>query len=113
MAQHNELGKWGEELAARYLQELGYSIIESDWKSGHRDIDIIAMDGDEVVFVEVKTRSNTHFAEPIDAVNYHKMMNLRRSFNHYIPIRFDIIGIVGAPEGESPKIEHFKDVRIF
>ncbi|MBO5626265.1 MAG: YraN family protein, partial [Prevotella sp.] len=84
MAQHNELGKWGEELAARYLQELGYSIIESDWKSGHRDIDIIAMDGDEVVFVEVKTRSNTHFAEPIDAVNYHKMMNLRRSFNHYI-----------------------------
>ncbi len=120
MAQHNELGKWGEELAARYLQELGYSIIESDWKSGHRDIDIIAMDGDEVVFVEVKTRSNTHFAEPIDAVNYHKMMNLRRSFNHYIkfhrvnnPIRFDIIGIVGTPEGESPKIEHFKDVRIF
>ena len=48
------------------------------------------------------------------------MMNLRRSFNHYIkfhrvnnPIRFDIIGIVGTPDGESPKIEHFKDVRIF
>ena len=83
------------------------------------EVDIRVDEGAGVIR-EVKTRSNTHFAEPIDAVNYHKMMNLRRSFNHYIkfhrvnnPIRFDIIGIVGTPEGESPKIEHFKDVRIF
>ena len=54
MAQHNHLGEWGEELAKRYLQQQGYVIIDSDWKSGHRDIDIVAMDGDEVVLVEVK-----------------------------------------------------------
>lgn len=119
MAQHNELGKWGEALAVRFLQQQGYVIIDNDWKSGHRDIDIIAKDADVLVFVEVKTRSNDYFSEPVDAVNYHKMMNLRRAFNHYIKyhrvsnaVRFDIIGIVGSPEGEAPRIEHFKDIPI-
>ena len=44
MADHNELGKWGEDLAADYLQRKGYTIIERDWKSGRRDLDIIAFD---------------------------------------------------------------------
>lgn len=52
MARHNELGKWGEQYAADYLQGLGYDIIERDWRFGHRDIDIIARtsDGTTVVF---------------------------------------------------------------
>lgn len=119
MAQHNHLGEWGEEMAKRHLQQQGYVILDSDWKSGHRDIDIVAMDGDEVVLVEVKTRSNDHFSEPLDAVNYRKMMNLRRAFNHYIKyhrvnnaVRFDIIGIIGSPEEGTPRIEHYKDVPV-
>jgi len=56
MAAHNELGKWGEELAAEYLQEKGYEIIERDWKSGHHDLDIIAKEGGTLVIVEVKIR---------------------------------------------------------
>ena len=44
MAEHNDLGKWGEDLAADYLQRKGYMILERDWKSGHRDLDIIALD---------------------------------------------------------------------
>lgn len=119
MARHNELGKWGEELAVRYLRDKGYVVIDNDWKSGHRDIDIIAMDDEVLVFVEVKTRSNCHYTEPIDAVNYHKMMNLRRAFNHYIKyhrvdcdVRFDVVAIVGTPENEAPKIDHFKDIPI-
>ena len=59
MAAHNELGKWGEDLAAEYLEKKGYTIVERDWKSGRRDIDIIALDDDVVVFVEVKTRRNS------------------------------------------------------
>ena len=97
MAHHNHLGEWGEELAKRYLQQQGYVIIDSDWKSGHRD----------------------HFSEPLDAVNYRKMMNLRRAFNHYIKyhrvnnaVRFDIIGIIGSPEEGTPRIEHYKDVPV-
>ena len=64
MAAHNELGKWGEDLAAAYLEQKGYTIMERDWKSGRRDIDIIARDGNIVVFVEVKTRRSSVFGEP-------------------------------------------------
>ena len=58
MASHNELGKWGEDIAADYLQRQGYTIIERNWKSGHRDLDIIALDGQTLVIAEVKTRGN-------------------------------------------------------
>ena len=64
MAAHNELGRWGEEQAAEYLQEQGYEIIERDWKSGHHDLDIIARDGQALVIVEVKTRRNRLFGSP-------------------------------------------------
>ena len=64
MATHNELGKWGEDCAADYLQRMGYTIVARDWKSGHRDIDIIAMNDGTLVFVEVKTRRNRAFVEP-------------------------------------------------
>ena len=63
MAAHNDTGKWGEDLAAKYLEEKGYTIVERDWKSGRRDIDIIALDDDVVVFVEVKTRRNRLYGE--------------------------------------------------
>ena len=56
MAAHNELGQWGEEVATDYLRRKGYTIVERDWKSGHRDLDIIAMDGQTLVVVEVKRR---------------------------------------------------------
>ena len=60
MAQHNDLGKWGEAFAADFLQKQGYIIRERDWQFGKRDIDIIALTADltTLVFVEVKTRTN-------------------------------------------------------
>jgi len=119
MAAHNELGKWGEDQAAAFLQRQGYRIIERDWKSGRRDIDIIATDGNEVVFVEVKTRRNRLFGEPEEAVDYRKLQNLRLAINHYIKyrridndVRFDIISVVGTI-GQEPEIEHIKDVRLY
>lgn len=119
MAAHNELGKWGEAVAAVFLRSKEYLILEQDWKSGHRDIDLIAKDADVVVFVEVKTRRNRQFTEPTDAINYKKMQNLKRAINHYIKyhhidndIRFDIISIVGSPETGTPEIEHIIDVPI-
>ena len=115
MASHNELGKWGEDVAAAYLERQGYTIIERDWKSGHRDLDIIALDGDTVVFVEVKTRSNRMFTDPEMAVDYQKIRHLQQAANHYIKyrhinhdIRFDIITVVGTMN-DSPAIDHIKD----
>ena len=119
MAAHNELGKWGEDLAVAYLQGKGYTIIERDWKSGRRDIDIIAKDETEaIVFVEVKTRRNRVFGEPEEAIDYKKMQNLQQAINHYIKyrrinteVRFDIISIVGTTDAE-PEINHIKDVSL-
>ena len=115
MASHNELGKWGEDVAATYLERQGYTIMERDWKSGHRDLDIIALDGDTVVFVEVKTRSNCMFTDPEIAVDYQKIRHLQQAANHYIKyrhinhdIRFDIITVVGTMN-DSPAIDHIKD----
>ena len=118
MAAHNELGKWGEDLAADYLQRKGYTIIERDWKSGKRDLDIIAQDGNVIVFVEVKTRRNRLFGEPEESVDYHKLQNLQQAISHYVKfkhirqeIRFDIISIVGTA-GTDPDIQHIQDVTL-
>ena len=115
MAIHNDLGHWGESIAADYLQHKGYTILERNWQSGHRDIDIIAQDGQTVVFVEVKTRRNRTFADPEQAIGYQKLYNLRMAANHYIKfrrinheVRFDVITIVGTPN-TGPTIEHIED----
>lgn len=116
---HLKMGIWGEELVVAYLREKGYVIMERDWHSGHRDIDIIARKDDFVVFVEVKTRRNTFFTAPEAAVNYQKQRNLRRAINHYVKYRhidsrfqFDIITVVGQPGDEHPDIQHLEDVDI-
>ena len=117
MAVHNELGKWGEDVAVAYLQRKGSTILERDWHSGHRDIDIIALneERDMLVFVDVKTRRNRMFTDPIDAVNFQKIRNLQRAANHYIKyrcvdleVRFDIISVVGQLNME-PEVEHIED----
>ena len=117
MAAHNELGAWGEELASAFLQQKGYTIVERDWKSGHRDLDIIAQHNGIVVFVEVKTRRNRVFCEPEEAIDYRKLQNLRQAINYYVKsrrinreFRLDVITVVGTPEGGPPEITHIEDV---
>ena len=120
MAAHNELGKWGEDCAVEYLQRKGYSIVARDWKSGHRDIDVIAIDEGTMVFVEVKTRRNRDFVNPEEAVDYHKLRNLQGAINHYVKffhvdsdIRFDIITVVGILGDADPEIDHLKDIPLY
>lgn len=114
--EHIKLGKWGEELAAAYLREKGYAILERDWHDCHKDIDIVAQQKDRIVFVEVKTRRNRDFIEPELAVNYNKQKNLRMAINHYVkshrvngPWRFDVITIVKRPGEIMPDINHTED----
>lgn len=116
---HLQTGIWGEEMAIAYLREQGYVILERDWHSGHRDIDIIAQHDDCLVFVEVKTRSNHGLTEPEFAVNHQKMKNLRLAINHYIKYRkvsmrcrFDVITVVGTVDGPMPEITHIEDFTI-
>ncbi len=116
---HLQTGIWGEDLAAAYLREKGYVIIERDWHSGHRDIDIIAQKDSTIVFVEVKTRSSRDFLDPITAVNRQKQHNLLCAINHYLQYkrissdyRFDVITIVGTPGCLNPEIEHIEDFHL-
>ena len=113
---HLQSGFWGEDLAAAYLREKGYVILERDWHSGHRDIDIIAQNNECMVFVEVKTRRSRDYGEPEIAVNLQKQKNLLRAINHYLnyrridtPWRFDVITIIGMPGCSSPEINHIED----
>ena len=106
MAQHNDVGKWGERYALDILDREGYILIETDWRPprGHRDLDIIAYTPDRrvIVFIEVKTRSRRQAMLPEDAVDRKKILNLQHAANQYIKmfnvveeVRFDIISIIG------------------
>lgn len=116
MAAHNDLGKWGEDVAAEFLASKGYTILERDWKDGHRDIDIIARTADEtIVFVEVKTRTFDAIAKPEDAITKQKIKSIGKAANAYVKayqlwneLRFDVITIIGNRK-ENAQINHIAD----
>ena len=114
MAEHNDFGKLGEELAVNYLIEKGYEILERNWRNIHKEIDIIARDGKDLVVVEVKTRQNDENGEPDMAVTRKKQTRLISAANAYlfqnsldINTRFDIISII--MKDNSPVINHIED----
>lgn len=114
MAEHNELGKLGEELAVEFLQKEGYEILETNWTFQKAEIDIIAQKGDTLAVVEVKTRSSLEFGLPQEFVKPKKIQLLVKAINEYvvfknldIDVRFDIIAI--HKEDKSFVIEHLTD----
>ncbi len=115
MAEHNELGKLGEQLARDFLIAKGYQILEQNWVCGHKEIDIIAMDGKELVIVEVKTRRVTFLVEPEETVDKYKQRFLIWAAEAYIErnnldvdVRFDIVAIVIDKNNEH-RIDHIEN----
>lgn len=115
MARHNNFGTEGELLAKKFLEGLGYEILEENWAYKKAEIDLIAYKDTIIVFVEVKTRSNNRFAEPEDFVSSEKKRNMALAAEEYVhlmdhrhEIRFDIISILND-KFESPLIRHFED----
>lgn len=113
MAEHNELGKWGESIAMRYLDAKGYQLIEHDWRSRHKDIDIVARDEAGItVFVEVKTRSAEYMRDNV--LTAEKRWNIARIVNTYMRshqvfrARVDLIVIIGTPT--NYRVEHIQSV---
>jgi putative endonuclease len=114
MAEHNELGKLGEELAVEFLRKDGYEILEINWTFQKAEIDIIAKKKNTLAVVEVKTRSSIEFGLPQDFVKPKKIQLLVKAINEYvvsknldIEVRFDIIAV--HKENKSFAIEHLKD----
>ncbi len=108
MASHNELGKQGEELAAKWLGEHGYTIIHTNWRHSHYEIDIVATKEKFLHFVEVKARKASPFGKPEDSVTKKKFKNLQKAADEYLflnPghqwIQYDVLSITLNEYGED------------
>ena len=114
MAEHNDLGKLGEELAVEFLQKNGYEILETNWTFQKAEVDIIAKKENTLAIIEVKARSSLDFGLPQDFVKTKKIQLLVKAVNEYVisndldvEVRFDIIAV--HKEGKSFAIEHLID----
>lgn len=115
MSKHTEIGAKGEQIATDFLRNKGYVILQRNWRSGKKELDLVAMQGDTVVVVETKTRTNFNFGFPEESVTKKKQQFLKvaaaafmESNPQYINLRFDIISIL--MEGERVReIIHFEE----
>ena len=114
MAEHNELGKKGEDLATQFLIKKGYKILSRNYRFKKLEIDIIAEYKNELIIVEVKTRASRFLAGPEETVTKGKQKSIIKAANQYIiehevdlETRFDIISIILNQKETS--IEHLED----
>lgn len=106
MYERHEVGKIGENIATKYLEQIGYEIIQRNFECKQGEIDIIAKDKEEIVFVEVKTRANTLYGKPKEAVDTIKKKHIYKSAEFYIyikhlenlPVRIDVIEVYKKKE---------------
>ena len=112
----HRIGKIGEDKATEYLEKLGYKIIERNFVAKQGEIDIIAKDKQELVFIEVKTRTNTLYGKPVEAVNEPKQEHLISTAKYYLYskhlenefVMFDVIEVY--LKNNSIKINHIKQI---
>lgn len=113
-----QAGKWGEEHAERLLRALGFKILGRRVRIAPRDeLDIVARDGDVLVFVEVKTRKSETFGSPVTSVDRDKRRVLSRAAVRYlrklknprVSFRFDVVEVVGSLEEGAPEVRHVRN----
>ena len=117
MAAKDTLGRRGEQLAASYLEGLGLTIVDRNWRCPQGEIDLVAREGHELVFAEVKTRSSTAFGHPLEAITPIKLARLRRLAaawceahpGPHSAVRIDALAVI-APRGGPVEIEHLRRV---
>ena len=117
MAAKDALGRRGEAIAERHLADRGFAIVDRNWRCAQGEIDLVARQGRELVFVEVKTRSSVAFGHPLEAVTPAKLARLRRLAaawceahpGEHQAIRIDAIGVIASRSGEID-VEHLERV---
>ncbi len=111
--ERGRLGRYGEDLAVRYLRDVGMEVLDRNWRCEHGEVDVVARDGDCVVICEVKTRRSSGFGDPVEAVTFAKAMRLRRLAAAYLAahevrardVRIDVVGVLCRP-GEPVVVRH-------
>ena len=116
MHENQRMGKEGERIAVQLLKQQGYNVVCLNWRYKHLEIDIVARDGDRLVFVEVKTRADKNFGMPYEAVDWVKQGRLARAAERYImlhrhtgEIRFDIVSVLYSAQQDRYDAELIKD----
>ena len=117
MAAKDVLGRSGEEIAGRWLERAGWQILDRNWRCRTGEIDLVALDGDDLVVVEVKTRRNLRLGHPAEAVTARKLSRLRVLAGRWLAdhdvctagVRVDVIA-VWLPDDGPPRIDHRQGV---
>ncbi len=115
MAHNQKIGRWGEEMAAEYLQKRGYEIVDKNARTPYGEIDLVTRLSGVTVFVEVKTRTSRRFGLPEEAITPRKQAHMLAAAEHYAAEheidswQADVLAVEGAP-GKNPSIEHFENV---
>ena len=109
-----EIGKQGEKIAKEYLEKNGYKIIESNYKTRYSEIDLVCQKDNEMVFVEVRTKTNERFGSPEETINRDKINKLIRAANAYAarknwpgPYQIEAVCIVLGPDNTIKRIEQY------
>lgn len=118
MKEHNlQTGKLGEEIAKNFLEKKGYKILEQNYKTKYAEIDLIAQQGKELVFGEVRTKKGEMFGTPEESINRKKMVKLRKNALAYVArkgwkgaYRIDAICLVLKPDNTLERIEHYENI---
>ena len=109
-----KLGSWGEEQARRFLQDTGYNILATNYRSSYGEVDIVALDGKELVFVEVRTRSSRNFGTPEESLSKAKVKRLVNTCQDYMQHtakedadwRVDLVCLYLGPGRKVQRIQH-------
>lgn len=115
MAAKDVLGRRGEDLAARYLEQQGLLVLTRNWRCRHGEIDLVATDARRLVVCEVKTRSGTRYGEPAEAIDQRKAARIRRVTQAWLAahqvrwceIRFDVIAVL-VEQGRPVTVQHYQ-----
>jgi putative endonuclease len=111
----HELGKWGEDVAAEYLQSKGFIILDRNWRCEDGELDIVALDGEAIVVVEVRTRSSDTYGTPEESLTSQKRRHLQNAALAYLQKkdrldavwRIDVVAIDAHRSGDLERIEHY------
>ncbi|GAA3598732.1 YraN family protein [Kribbella ginsengisoli] len=111
------VGKYGEDLAARYLVANGFTILERNWRCGQGEIDIVARENRTLVVCEVKTRRGLGYGSPLESITYRKLTKLRQLVGHWLrehevrpgEVRIDIVAVL-LPYRGAPSVDHVRGV---
>ncbi|ADG74376.1 protein of unknown function UPF0102 [Cellulomonas flavigena DSM 20109] len=117
MRAKDAVGRYGEDVAARFVAAQGWTVLARNWRCGEGELDIVALDGDELVAVEVKTRRSTAYGHPAEAVTHRKLARLRRLTARWLTehdvrvrsVRVDVVAVV-VPRAGAAQVEHLVGV---